>query len=576
MLGLGVSLGANMATAPVAGAADFTVDNLTDSPSGSCTPAPDDCSLRDAMDEANAATNPDRILFSSGLSGHINLTAGQLEITSPVEITSPTPLIGNQLIEVQAGLDARHFLVDGSADPGMDVTVSGLDLRYGRAQNEDGGAILSYSADLTIVDSDLIENRARSSSGAGTVGGAVAAFGGSLQVRNSILSSSFSYGSGGAIYAYGTDHLTVTDSVLGGNHAFGGDGDVGGGIGAVDSGPVTVTRSLFNHNTAPSGGAIGTAGSTKTTLDSSTLDSNGAGDGAGIYSEQEELEIRNSTISGNSSSVGGGISTFEGALSLLSSTVTGNDAYDAGGGILLYDSTTTLRNTILANNTAYYGAEAYLAGGSNSAAFTLIEGSVDGGVFADPVPGSNLFGVDPQLGALPFVYARPTVHPLPLTSPAVDAGSSFGLTVDQGGQPRPSDLIDVFNSTAQGADGSDMGAFELEFGRAPRCGGEPATLVAFAGRPTTGTPRHDVIVGSNGSDRVQGLGGPDTFCLGGGNDIVNGGPGSDSLKGGGGADLLRGGSGNDVLRGGPGRDRLRGGKGKDRLVGGKGRDKEKP
>jgi hypothetical protein len=46
-------------------------------------------------------------------------------------------------------------------------------------------------------------------------------------------------------------------------------------------------------------------------------------------------------------------------------------------------------------------------------------------------------------------------------SPAIDHGSAFGLTRDERGQPRPTDLASSPNSSAAGADGSDIGAVEV-------------------------------------------------------------------------------------------------------------------
>jgi len=44
-------------------------------------------------------------------------------------------------------------------------------------------------------------------------------------------------------------------------------------------------------------------------------------------------------------------------------------------------------------------------------------------------------------------------------SPAIDNGKSFGLTIDQSGQPKPFDFASIPN--ASGGDGSDIGAVEF-------------------------------------------------------------------------------------------------------------------
>lgn len=108
---------------------------------------------------------------------------------------------------------------------------------------------------------------------------------------------------------------------------------------------------------------------------------------------------------------------------------------------------------------------------------------------------------------------------------------------------------------------------------APTCGGQAATIVAVAGKPTKGTSSGDVIVGTSGKDKIRSGGGNDTICSGGGNDKVSAGSGDDTVRGGGGKDVLKGGGGGDRLKGGGGKDRLSGGGGGDRLSGGSGRDK---
>lgn len=75
-----------------------------------------------------------------------------------------------------------------------------------------------------------------------------------------------------------------------------------------------------------------------------------------------------------------------------------------------------------------------------------------------------------------------------------------------------------------------------------------------SGASVFGTVRDDLILGGEGSDRVNsGLG----------DDEIRGGLGDDYLFGGGGDDLVRGGAGNDSLYGSEGFDTLRGGEGSD-------------
>lgn len=88
------------------------------------------------------------------------------------------------------------------------------------------------------------------------------------------------------------------------------------------------------------------------------------------------------------------------------------------------------------------------------------------------------------------------------------------------------------------------------------CDGRPATIIAVAGRPTTGTEGDDVIVGTDGPDEVLAQGGNDVVCGLGGADVLRGGAGDDRLFGGLSgrdengtylADVLVPGAGDDIL-----------------------------
>ena len=89
-----------------------------------------------------------------------------------------------------------------------------------------------------------------------------------------------------------------------------------------------------------------------------------------------------------------------------------------------------------------------------------------------------------------------------------------------------------------------------------RCFGERATMTAFPGR-TVGSPGNDVIVGTDGDERVNGRGGRDLICTGPGDDVLKGGGRADKLNGQGDEDIVIGGNGNDKHVGGPGSDTIR-------------------
>jgi Ca2+-binding RTX toxin-like protein len=81
--------------------------------------------------------------------------------------------------------------------------------------------------------------------------------------------------------------------------------------------------------------------------------------------------------------------------------------------------------------------------------------------------------------------------------------------------------------------------------------------------PDRGGSGDDVVVGTDGDDRLSGGAGNDVLCGGAGADELSGGSGDDVLYGEAGDDRLLGGSGDDVLNGGDGIDALFGGSGDD-------------
>jgi Ca2+-binding RTX toxin-like protein len=68
------------------------------------------------------------------------------------------------------------------------------------------------------------------------------------------------------------------------------------------------------------------------------------------------------------------------------------------------------------------------------------------------------------------------------------------------------------------------------------------------------TPKDDVLMGTDGADRILALAGNDQVSGMGGNDFLDGQAGNDQLNGGDGNDILVGGKGKDKLTGGAGKD----------------------
>jgi hypothetical protein len=163
-------------------------------------------------------------------------------------------------------------------------------------------------------------------------------------------------------------------------------------------------------------------------------------------------------------------------LTIVGSTVAGNSARK-GGGIALknaFGAPTTLRGSIVADNSAATDGPDLL--GPFDSAFSLIENPA-GATVTEIVPGSDITGQDPQLGPLTLNGGSTQTRKPAISSPVVDKASAFGLTGDQRDQARPFDIPGIPNSAAPGADGSDIGAVELQ---ASDVAATPVTPVAPA------------------------------------------------------------------------------------------------
>ena len=276
----------------------FSVNSTTDAVDqnpgdGSCATAAAQCTLRAAVQEANAWAGADSITLPPGtyvldLTGADEDAAatGDLDIVGESDTDTDPDLIitgagaGSTIIDA-AGLSDRAFHILSTAD----VEISGVTIQNA-ASTEAGGAIANYG-NLTLRDSTLSGNSVNlSTGGAGAFGG-------------------------GGIY-HDANRLELTDVVIDGNSATGSSSASGGGL-ASRLGTIILTRVTISNNTVPPG-------------------SNG--NGGGLYNNTAALTITDSTISANTADqAGGGIWNF-GALTMTGSTVSGNTARIGGG---LYD-----------------------------------------------------------------------------------------------------------------------------------------------------------------------------------------------------------------------------------------------
>jgi predicted outer membrane repeat protein len=370
-----------------------------------------------------------------------------------------------------------------------------------------GGAINAQFSTVSVAESSLFSNGARSDIG----GGAISIEDGSLTVSHSTFSYN-SAGWGGAINGNNGTSIFIDHSTFTGNTALQGGAIWNGFLGAMSVTDTTFsgnyadlggtlynqhadnyfTNDAFSDNRSPSGGAIYSLGGTLD-IRGSTFSGNLAssfsgawGNGGALYQDAFNLFgslvhgnviVSNSTLTGNGGAQGGGIFVADAsAVNIINSTVVGNYANAAGGnggGGIWAGSTTTIKSTIIANSTQ----------GGNCA------GGVGDGGHNLSYPDSSCPGVnaDPKLDPNGLADNGGPTWTIALLSgsAAIDAGDNstcaggYVSNLDQRGVTRPVD------GDADGSAICDIGSFEAAYGTSP------APTPTNTPTPTaTATPTH--------------------------------------------------------------------------------------
>ena len=152
----GATVGVTAAFAANAEAATYVVNSTADDGTGTCSPSPGECTLRDAVTTANGDGMPDTVELS-GVSGTIALAQGVIEITDSADLNINGPGPGTLTV---SGGDATGILQINGAGA---VSISGLTLTAG-SSDTNGGAIYA-SAPLTLTNVTISGNTATDGGG---------------------------------------------------------------------------------------------------------------------------------------------------------------------------------------------------------------------------------------------------------------------------------------------------------------------------------------------------------------------------------------------------------------------------
>ncbi len=227
-------------------AATFSVTTYADisdaTPDGVC----DSCSLREAIQEANALAGPDVINLPPGTYNMDIAGADEdLGLTGDLDITDDVTIIGIGATRVESHVGRILHVHSGN------VSITGLTLLQGDANGDQasgsaGGAVYNAAGStLTLNQFSMTLNQAQGGGG-GVFNAGTLSLNGSTLTANSAVGSS----RGGAVYNAGT--MTVTNCTFNGNSSTDGGGGVYSGPGSVLSlNSVTIARP------APPGGGGG-------------------------------------------------------------------------------------------------------------------------------------------------------------------------------------------------------------------------------------------------------------------------------------------------------------------------------
>src|SRR5215212_1348882 len=394
---------------PVAAAANFVVNSNADkedaSPrDGVCeTATPGECTLRAAIQEANALAGSDTISIPAGTytlsiagTGEDAAATGDLDITESLTINGAG--MGKTILD--AGDLDREFHVHSGT-----LTLSDLTVQNGLA--DPGGALLvSRSSSITRVS--FLNNRSTSDGSNGTGGAVFVSVEASADIVQSQFKSNFAYFGGGAVASANATVFTISDSTFDSNST-----TLGGGALYPNGNSATIENSTFINNSADTGGAI--------------------------HSNATSVDVKNSTFVGNSAVNHGAIDSRVGTITVNNSTFSGNTA--SGLGDTLGDQPDQGGDLQVSNSIL------------SAADFNNCDGTVVdlGNNLSWPIE-NNCPGIhaDPRLDSLTDNGGPTETMALLAPSPAIDAGDLRTCsTTDQRGVTRP-----------QG-DACDIGAFEV-------------------------------------------------------------------------------------------------------------------
>lgn len=274
--------------------ATFTVTKTADSNDGMCDA---DCSLREAIAAANAASSDDVIDFDAtvfGTAQTVNVTLGEIIFAAAGSLTINGT--GAGLLTIDGNMMNRIF----KTGAGVVATINDATLTRGNGvgalNSGSAGAIFNDAGNLTLNNLIITGNSVTANAGGIRNSGA----GSVLTINNCIVSNNTAgTSSGGGIQNFSTSTVSINNSTFVGNTS---GGSTGGGGGQFN-GTVRITNSTFANNNAPggAGGGLQSNGTSMIITNSTFSGNTSTNNGGGIHrgSTNVNFFIRNSIVAGN-------------------------------------------------------------------------------------------------------------------------------------------------------------------------------------------------------------------------------------------------------------------------------------
>jgi CSLREA domain-containing protein len=357
--------------APVAFAETFTVTTTADE-SGSCSAS--ECTLREAVEAANSATEPSTIVVPEGTYALTKPAVGS-DLTIEGEVTIQGAGAGLVRIENASGCECRVLYINSSS-----ATISGVTISGG-STTEEGG-------DISFEPSG----------------------GGVLRLEADVISEGESGSAGGGLYVE-EGALEMFDTTVSANSA-----EKGGGVFDENdsSEPAVLERDTFVGNSAEEGGGIDIE-IAEVSITNSTFSGNGGAaaiGGAILIVSDGNVSLLNDTLSGDMAapqSGGAEIHATQGQQLHIVNTIVGPAAAGLAGSECFLDINLTSESNIDAGN---------------SCGFQASDGSLN--------------ETDPMLEPLADNGGPTKTMALRATSPAISAGAKTPCpAIDQRGVTRP-------------------------------------------------------------------------------------------------------------------------------------------